>query len=136
LNVGIIGCRARDTDADFQLVLEAFKEIQDWNSMDVLATYTIVSGGCKEGGDRFAEIIADRFGLPKIIHYPDLKEPRRGRDNRRWYRDICFARNTLIARDSQYLIACIRPDRQGGTEDTIRKFLHLYHKRPDCLKLV
>jgi len=32
-----------------------------------------------------------------------------------------IARNTLIANNCDILIACVSPDRTGGTEDTIKK---------------
>ena len=44
--------------------------------------------------------------------------------NPRWaYAEINYARNTLIARDADELIAVVAEDRKGGTEDTIKKFL-------------
>ena len=44
--------------------------------------------------------------------------------NPRWaYAEINYARNTLIARDADDLIAVVAEDRKGGTEDTIKKFL-------------
>ena len=45
-----------------------------------------------------------------------------------------FVRNGDIAKDSDVLIACVAPDRTGGTEDTIKKFLKL--KTEKCLFLV
>lgn len=86
-----------------------------------------VSGGCKKGGDRFAEIIADQFGITKIIHYPDkskLPDEPLTKD----FTKINFERNTLIARDSDKLFALVAHDRTGGTEDTIRKFKRFYPK--------
>jgi len=55
-NIGIIGSRRRNTDEDYKCV---YNEFRKWyNDGD-----KIISGGCKKGGDRFAEIIAAKLGL-------------------------------------------------------------------------
>jgi hypothetical protein len=105
--IGVVGSRRRDTESDFQLVKAAIKKILEPGDR-------LVSGGCPKGGDRFAEIIAKQLGLSIIIHYPDWE----GLGRR-----AGFERNTFIARDADFLIACVAPDRLGGTEDTVRKFL-------------
>ncbi len=67
--------------------------------------------------------IADDFKIKTIIHYPD-KSKLEVKTN--WaYSKICYERNTLIAQDSDILIACVSPDRKGGTEDTINKYLKM-----------
>lgn len=116
--IGIIGSRRRDTEQDYHAV---YKEFSKWyNEGD-----KICSGGCKKGGDRFAEIIARKLGLTEengglILHLP--KKPPSG--SPRWaYAKANYERNGLIARDSDVLISCVAPDRKGGTEDTIKKFL-------------
>lgn len=73
----------------------------------------IVSGGCPQGADRFAELIAKRYQVPITIHYA------------RWHqlgKRAGFARNGDIAHDADVLIAAVAPDRTGGTEDTIAKW--------------
>lgn len=95
-----------------------FKEI--YNEGD-----RIVSGGCKLGGDRFAERIAKAMKVSIKIHYPDKSklDPILMKKNpRAAYAKINYARNTLIAKDADILIACVAEDRKGGTEDTIEKF--------------
>ena len=80
---------------------------------------TIVSGGCPEGGDNFAERIAKKEQVPVKIYYA------------RWNKlgkSAGFTRNGDIARDADVLIAVVAADRTGGTEDTIKKFLKL---KPD-----
>jgi len=104
--IGIVGSRKRNSDTDLALVTEAFSEI--YRPGDV-----ICSGGCPLGGDRFAEVIAKRFGITIIIHHPNWKK---------FGNQAGYIRNTKIAKDSTTLIACVSEDRQGGTEDTIRKF--------------
>lgn len=93
-----------------------------------LGGVTIVSGGCPKGGDRFARILAERWQVPLVEHLPDktafldLEEPWRSIKQN-------YARNTLVARDSRdALVACVAPDRTGGTEDTIKKWKRFYPK--------
>lgn len=105
--VGIVGARRRDTERDYAATLVAFEAVSRGE------TVTIVSGGCPKGGDRFAERIAKERGIPIRIYRAnwDLHG-----------RSAGFIRNTDIAREADVLIACVAPDRRGGTEDTIRKF--------------
>ena len=84
----------------------------------------IVSGGCKQGADRFAEIIAAQLGLTErngmlIIHRPaDVPAG----SSRYAYTKANYARNALIAADSDVLIAVAADDRKGGTENTVKTF--------------
>ena len=113
--IGIIGTRKRNIITDFHCVRDKFFEVYeegDW----------IVSGHCPKGGDAFAEKIAYDHGIP-ILLFPPKKRIRKE----------FFARNTLIAEESDILIAClINPQEvleviyrrnSGGSEDTIKKFL-------------
>lgn len=115
--IGIVGSRRRDSEEDLEtcrrILLEIYKEGD-----------TLVSGGCPKGGDRFAEIFAKEYNIPIKIHYPDKSklDPEKLKKNIKWaYAEINFARNTLIAQDSDVLIAVVASDRKGGTEDTIKK---------------
>jgi len=122
--IGIIGSRRRDTKADLNLCREIFLSIYEDGDI-------IVSGGCKKGGDKFAEIIAEELGLTVenkklILHLPDKSklDPDKMERNPKWaYAEINFARNGLIADDSDVIVAVVAEDRKGGTEDTIKKFL-------------
>lgn len=116
--IGVIGSRRRDTKQDYELTEKQFLAI--YQEGDI-----IVSGGCPKGGDRFAEMIAKKYGLTIITHYPNWKKYGRGAG---------FVRNTKIAADANKLIACTAADRKGGTEDTIKKFLK--EKSSDKLYLV
>lgn len=113
--IGIIGTRKRNIITDYHIIKDAFFEIYeegDW----------IVSGHCPKGGDAFAEKIAYDHGIP-ILLFPPKKR----------IREEFFARNTLIANESDIIIAClINPHESleqvlkrtsGGSEDTIKKFL-------------
>lgn len=110
--IGIIGSRRRSTIQDYNQLEKEFFKIYEKGDV-------IVSGGCSVGGDRFAEIIRDKYSIPMIIHYPDKTKLE---SNSKWaYAGINFSRNTLIAEDSDVIIALVAKDRTGGTEDTVSK---------------
>jgi hypothetical protein len=144
--IGIVGTRQRDTLADFHKVEAAFQKIYQPGDR-------IVSGGCPQGGDRFAEILAlmlakpghwteaqlfamspyerhhvikDR-GAPIHIHPAEWDKYGKAAGHRR---------NTYIARDADMLIAATAANRTGGTEDTINKFLKRDGKTETDLILV
>jgi hypothetical protein len=113
--IAVIGTRKRNIVTDFLQVKEAFFEIYyegDW----------LVSGHCPKGGDAFAEKIAYDYGIP-ILLFPPKKRIRKE----------FFARNTLVAQESDVVIACLKSPHEalediikrksGGAEDTIKKFL-------------
>ena len=121
--IGIVGTRRRDNPSAYNLVEEKFFEIYkegDW----------IVSGGCKKGGDRFAEVIAKKYGIPILIIYPNY--PKYGRA-------APTVRNGPVAENSDIVIACVvHPEdgiikvlqrTKGGTEDMLKK--HIKFAGPD-----
>lgn len=136
--IGIVGSRRRNTPADFQLVEKAFRKLYEPRDR-------IVSGGCPQGGDRFAEIIAielaapgryelgdclmwsltkrhhliKELGAPFILHHARWDQHGKAAG---------FMRNGLIVRDADVLIAAPSADRTGGTEDSIKKYLNLGKK--------
>jgi len=114
MKVGIVGSRRRNTEADKDLVRKVLTSLKEKGILSL-----IVSGGCKKGADRFAEELADEMKVPIAI-YPPYPEEGSGK---RGYAIACFQRNSLIADNSDILIAVVAKDRQGGTEDTVRKFL-------------
>jgi len=104
--IGIIGTRRRNNPEAYKKVEEKFLELYeegDW----------IISGGCASGGDRFAHVIAKKFGIPILIFYPNWDKYKKGAG---------LVRNLDIAKYSDPLIACVASDRKGGTEDTIKKY--------------
>jgi len=115
--IGIIGTRRRDSGEDYKKVEKAFLSIYKKGD-------GIISGGCSKGGDRFAELISEKFHICLKI-YPA---------NWSLGKHAGFLRNTDIAKNSTKLIACVAKDRTGGTEDTIKKFLKFNTK--DNLLLV
>lgn len=112
MNIGIIGSRRRDSNRDLILTSLVVDEILEKYSV-LEVEDRIISGGCPKGGDRFAEIIAERLFIKTVIHEANWKLGRHAG----------FLRNTDIAEDSDILVACVASDRKGGTEDTIKKFL-------------
>lgn len=105
--IGIIGTRRRDTGIALKAVEDKLREIyteEDW----------IISGGCPKGGDKFANILAKKYGIPILIFYPNWDK---------YGKAAGLIRNASIANESDVLIACVAKDRTGGTEDTIKKFL-------------
>ena len=108
-SIGIIGTRRRNSIQDEFKVRAAFNAIYKEGD-------TIVSGGCPQGGDRFAEYIAKKEQVPILIHYARWKQ---------YGKAAGFIRNGDIAGDADVLIACVASDRTGGTEDTIIKFLQI-----------
>lgn len=121
VHIGIVGSRRRNTRYDKEKIREKLLEylhIYEANGQEIV----LVSGGCPEGGDAFAEELAKELGLSIIIHFPrrrsiDLEK------NPKWeFGRIAKERNTLIARDSDVLIARVAEDRKGGPEDTVKKY--------------
>ena len=116
--IGIIGTRKRNIRTDYQLVYDAFFEI--YKDRDL-----IVSGHCPKGGDSFAEKIAFDYGIPILIFPPKKR-----------IKKEFFKRNTLIAKYSNIIIAClVNPSepledilerKSGGSEDTLKKFRKFY----------
>ena len=116
--IGVIGTRKRNTVSDFLVVKEVFFEIYEIYD----GNCWIVSGHCPKGGDKFAEKIAFDYGIP-ILLFPPKKR----------IREEFFARNTLVAKEADIIIAClINPHESlediykrtsGGSENTIKKFL-------------
>lgn len=113
--IGIIGSRSRNTSADKTKVYQKFLELYKDGDR-------IVSGGCPQGGDAFAEWIAKVEQVPITIYYAQWKK---------WGKSAGFKRNGDIAKEADILIACVAEDRTGGTEDTIKKF-----NKPEQLFLV
>jgi len=102
----IIGSRRRNSNNDLWIVYGHLMNI--YEKGDIL-----VSGGCSKGGDYFAELLSAKYDIPMIIFPADWK---------RYGRGAGFIRNTDIAKNGDIVIACVAPDRIGGTEDTIKKF--------------
>lgn len=117
----IIGSRRRDSLEDYQQVWNEFRKYYEPGDI-------IVSGGCPKGGDKFAKQIAEKLGMTQengqyIEHLPI--DPPTGSPGWAWAKSK-YERNTVVAKEAEgntIVIACVAPDRTGGTEDTIKKVL-------------
>jgi hypothetical protein len=114
--IGIVGSRRRTSDKDLELLLHKFVDIYEEGDK-------IVSGGCPEGADKWAEAIAAQYDLTEengklIVHRPESVP--RGSSYYK-YVQAFHNRNTLIAEECDVLIAVVARDRTGGTEDTVKK---------------
>lgn len=117
MNVGIIGVRSRNNEIDKLMIRSTLLKIHRQNFIDC-----IVSGGAVQGGDRFAEELADEFKLNIRIFYPRTNTT-----------PDFLERNKLIASNSDLLIACvesefntidkIKKSTRGGTNFTVKQFL-------------
>ncbi len=126
MKLGIVGSRRRNGLADKAMLKARILEIKPT---------ILISGGCAEGADAFAEQIAKELGIPITIYYPKLVQ---GKDySPAEVRDAMYARNIRIALECESLIALVADDRKGGTENTIG---HFKGAKPftweDCLELL
>ena len=103
--IGIVGSRRRVGTKVFQTIETKLLELYEDGD-------TIVSGGCANGADSYAELLAKKHQIPIMIYYAQWKK---------YGRSAGFKRNSNIAQDSDILIAAPAEDRRGGTEDTIKK---------------
>ena len=113
--IGVVGSRRRKTEEDFQTVRTTVLGLQRMYKVIVM-----VSGGCKDGADNFAERINEEFEDIPIIIYPA--------DWALYGRGAGFVRNTDVAKTSEKLVACRAYDKTGGTEDTVKKFKKFHPK--------
>jgi len=114
--IGIVGTRRRNTPGDLHLVVNEFQKFRKAVELVGNINIVIVSGLCPKGGDKFATMIYSKYKTKKLWFPPEWNLGRHAG----------FVRNTEIARWSDYLIATPSPDRKGGTEDTIKKFVRFH----------
>ena len=120
-HIGIVGSRRRNQESDKQIVKRILIYIYEPGDI-------IISGGCSKGADKFAKEISDELNIPIIEHKADwkcLKHPVcriQSNEYGKYDANAGKRRNTLIAHDSDILVACVSKDRTGGTEDTIKKY--------------
>ena len=107
MNIGIVGTRTRNNTKDFQILKQKFLEVY-------MPGDTIISGLCPKGADRFAVLLQRELSC-KYQWFPA--------DWNTFGWKAGLIRNTSIALKSDILIAMVSKNRNGGTEDTIRKFV-------------
>ncbi len=112
-HAGIVGSRRRNTLHDRKIVFRLIEWIvngRDWHDRPV-----IISGGCPQGADAFAEEAARVWGLQTVIYPIDKK----GVSSRWEFTQRAYQRNRKVAEESSALYCLVHPDRMGGTENTI-----------------
>src|ERR1035438_1898056 len=111
MNIGIVGSRRRNTQADFIRVGQALLNILEVEWVPDQVLFRLVSGGCKKGADSIADFLSEQFNLEQpIIHLPvlpDNYEELVGQQKKWAFAKAAYARNKLIARDSDILIAFV-----------------------------
>lgn len=110
--IGVVGSRRRNSEEDLEILFLCVKRcITKYQHIEI----EFVSGGCVEGADMFIKLMAQQLNLKLTEHLPDFKL-----SNNYFTRVQAYhARNLLIAKDCDFLIAMVSPDRKGGTENTI-----------------
>jgi hypothetical protein len=115
--LGVVGSRERCSKEDYKLIEDRIFSFYDIHERNLI----LVSGGCPEGGDRFAEDIARTYGIPILIFYPDKQNDPDTGNPKRDYGILCYNRNTEIAKRSTVLIA-LTSKNSKGTNHTISEF--------------
>lgn len=131
--IGIIGSRTRNSEEDFDSLINYLFNLVIEKKQLQLKDITIVTGDCDTGGDKFARDIIGMFECKPDIKR--VKDPETGEDmdfsNHRWFDyftmcSIFYDRNERIAKEPlDLLIALVTVDRTGGTENTIKHFKRL-----------
>lgn len=119
IRVGVVGSRRRNSDKDHSLIYSyGYSLIRKAKKAN--AELIFVSGGCKEGADSFIKSFCENHKIQLIEHLPKL-EGLQGHNKNYWMIvEAYYARNKLIAEDSNFIIAMVAADRTGGTENTIK----------------
>lgn len=117
IKIGIVGSRRRNEPDDLVKVETAFLDLL---IKHISCNVIIISGGCKQGADHFAEMIAEKYGLHMERYLPSW-----GGHGKK----AGVVRNHKIANVCDWLIAAPAPDRKGGTEYTINFFLRTPNKQ-------
>jgi hypothetical protein len=130
-SIGVIGSRLRSIPNDKEILrVKLIEFVTIYGGPDEVR---FVSGGCRTGGDRFGEEIAleeygQSFRDKMLIHYPNKKDLDKvlvKTNPNLAFAKINYARNALIARDSDILVALIFYTDRGGTMNTINTFKSL-----------
>jgi len=104
MRYGIVGSRSR---TDRQSVVDFVRTLEPGD--------TVVSGGCR-GVDTWAVDEAKNRGLETVEYLPDLSACKARHEFTKAY----HARNELIAKNCDVLVAFVSAERKGGTENAIK----------------
>lgn len=114
IRIGVVGSRRRTSYKEKKKLFDALAHLC-LKYRDKCKEIILVSGGCPEGADAFAKEYADLVGIKIEEFLPQIE------DTFTYYQRVLayYARNELIAKNSDFIIAMPAPDRKGGTENTI-----------------
>ena len=115
--LGVVGSRERCSKEDYKMIEDRILSFYDTHERNLI----LVSGGCPNGGDKFARDIAYIYGIPILIFYPDKQNPPDTGNPKRDYAILAYSRNTEIAKRSTVLIALTSPNSRG-TNHTVSEF--------------
>lgn len=121
MRVSIVGSRRRDTEEDRKTVYDILDEL-----VREFPKILIVSGGCREGADRFAKEYAKERKIPYVefqAYGSNIPE-----EDYYVYAQIKYMRNELVAKYGDRMYALVTPDRSGGTENAI-EYAHKHGRR-------
>ena len=136
IRIGVIGSRKRDSGTDKLKLFNCLEGLID-RIISALyyvgrLTFTIVTGDCNKGGDKFAKEFAEKHNYN--LEVKRIKDPATGEEmdfkipKRFSYYDmvnIYYARNKELAESNlDYLVALGNLEKNGGTENTIAYFLN------------
>lgn len=119
IRVGVVGSRRRDSDKDFNIIYSYGYALIN-KARKANAELVFISGGCKQGADFFIKKFCEHNNIQLIEHLPNFNGLEAHNKNYRMVVERYYARNKLIAQDSDFIIAMVAPDRKGGTENTIK----------------
>lgn len=123
--IGIIGSRKRNSMIDQLKVNTAYNDVKKNLDLDTGLNLHIVSGGASTGADRFAELLAKSEQIPITIYYPKWRVHNNS---------AAMIRNNIIAKQSDYLIACRAAGGSAGTDYTILQFKKKHNGNENILK--
>jgi YspA, cpYpsA-related SLOG family len=120
MKLGVVGSRAYSNFGRIKKVIEKYKE--------QFEDLTIVSGGCPDGADSLAKIVAEELGL-KYVEFPPKHRPHnsncvlpKDEYDKPYHVSNYFERNGKIAEYCDHLVAFVVKDvRCNGTRDTTSK---------------
>jgi predicted Rossmann fold nucleotide-binding protein DprA/Smf involved in DNA uptake len=114
MRAGIVGSRRRNSMRERRQVLTLVERL-----LIEFPDLTLVSGGCRQGADAFADEAHRVFDVPMVTYLPDFS------GSHRFAAEPFFVRNRRIAQDSDRIYAWVAADRTGGTENTVTHALEL-----------
>ena len=132
MKIGVVGSRRRNTPEDKELI-KCYVVSQSHMIIIPENGTEYVSGGCKQGADKFIKEICEELQQPLKEFLPQFPK---GKELSYLDRvEAYYVRNKQIADYVDKLIVLRAPDHKGGTENTIKYFVER-QKKDTHLKLI